>query len=643
MSAQAHAIDPSVIAARQTIENALLHNARVELDLPAGGRVEIDRQLPFVCVGRGSPGSLAGYASRLLATQATYIAASDAPEFLPSLRHLCEGLARALSEQFDGVLILELWASAPGPRETLEQESVAMTPGFRILTADQSLPTTVQVLEQALRSIRIDGRPAAVETAVENRLAPPDLQPLLLKDWDLAGCCYLGIEVKPIFYDPHRQRVLPHTYAALRSQLTFAIRRGLAAFAGSTAALPPVHFESLGTHTLEVAAGDIDRQLSDISQAYEFLLALTPINSEQAWHEFRSSRYQHAPTFFYRPLSLDIDLTKRRLFNVRLENVTDPTLEHLLRQKRDEIDLELTMLQYRDEPRFRHAAVQMFGEVPDDLLQTAHRVLEVCGARKAREAGGGSKAAAATVTAEQFCKIARKEILYYRNLHPEFDADVQLRDDISGGLMVSRNKLLVPSDLQLLEARVPALLQHEIGTHLLTYFNGRQQPFRQMATGLAGYEPLQEGLAVLSEYLVGGLSLQRMRTLALRVVAAAAMLDNADFVQVFRLLRQDHGLGPHRAFTLVSRVFRGGGFPKDIVYLQGLHALLSELKNVAEFSLMLVGKIALSHMPYIRELRRREIVQPPLFLPRGFDEPEYQDRLQRAAHQSVDLLLRKPI
>ena len=66
-------------------------------------------------------------------------------------------------------------------------------------------------------------------------------------------------------------------------------------------------------------------------------------------------------------------------------------------------------------------------------------------------------------------------------------------------------------------ARVGASLQHEVGTHLVTYYNGLEQPLRLLHVGLAGYDETQEGLAVLAEYLVGGLSRSRLRTLAERV------------------------------------------------------------------------------------------------------------------------------
>ena len=51
-----------------------------------------------------------------------------------------------------------------------------------------------------------------------------------------------------------------------------------------------------------------------------------------------------------------------------------------------------------------------------------------------------------------------------------------------------------------------ALLQHEIGTHVVTHVNGSRQPLRLLGAGLAGYDETQEGLAVFAEYLVGGLT-----------------------------------------------------------------------------------------------------------------------------------------
>ena len=119
---------------------------------------------------------------------------------------------------------------------------------------------------------------------------------------------------------------------------------------------------------------------------------------------------------------------------------------------------------------------------------------------------------------------AEDEIARYRLLSPEFTASVSIREDLYSGLLVSRGRLLVGRRTKIPAARVDALLQHEVGTHLVTYYNGRAQPFRQLDSGLAGYDGLQEGLAVLSEYLVGGLSRPRMRLLAARVIAVEQLV-----------------------------------------------------------------------------------------------------------------------
>ena len=51
--------------------------------------------------------------------------------------------------------------------------------------------------------------------------------------------------------------------------------------------------------------------------------------------------------------------------------------------------------------------------------------------------------------------------------------------------------------------RVEALLSHEVGVHLFTYFTGDAQGLRLFRSGLAGYDGLQEGLAVFERPLDG--------------------------------------------------------------------------------------------------------------------------------------------
>ncbi len=233
------------------------------------------------------------------------------------------------------------------------------------------------------------------------------------------------------------------------------------------------------------------------------------------------------------------------------------------------------------------------------------------------------------VTPGEFVSRASDEMDYYRRIYPAMNCKVEMRDDITG-LMVSRGNLLVSETIKVPDSRVEALLQHEIGTHVLTYVNGLAQPLHQLREGLCGYEELQEGIAVFSEYLVDGLSRPRLRLLAARVIAAQRLIEGATFIDVFRELNGTWGFEQRLAFIIASRIFRGGGLTKDMVYLRGFLNLLTFLENRGSLESLFVGKIGADHVPMIRELQYRKILNPAPLRPRYLDSPEVCERLARA-------------
>jgi uncharacterized protein (TIGR02421 family) len=219
---------------------------------------------------------------------------------------------------------------------------------------------------------------------------------------------------------------------------------------------------------------------------------------------------------------------------------------------------------------------------------------------------------------------------------------VEVRPDVTG-LMVSRGNLLVSDQSRIPASRVEALIQHEVGTHVLTYHNGRAQKLRHLYTGLAGYDALQEGLAVLAEYLVGGLSRPRLRLLAARVVAAGLMVDGASFIQVFQTLDRTYGFARRTAFVVTMRTFRSGGLTKDAVYLRGLLQILDYIGRGGDLKPLFVGKIAVQHIPIIRELQWRGVLSEPPLVPRYMNNADALQRLDRlsAGVSVTDLIERR--
>jgi uncharacterized protein (TIGR02421 family) len=280
------------------------------------------------------------------------------------------------------------------------------------------------------------------------------------------------------------------------------------------------------------------------------------------------------------------------------------------------------MIDDRETRRFLPGSLQVFGSVDEELADTAETILSRV-APRSRGDGGKS------LTPEECAARAREAIAEYRAAHPGFKAKARVREDIPPGMLVSRGSLLIGARSRISESRMASLVHHEVGTHLLTYYNGRAQPFRQLYSGLAGYEELQEGLAVLGEYLAGGLNRSRLRLLAARVVAVKSLVDGASFVETFRVLHRGHGMDRRAAYNVTMRVHRSGGLTKDSIYLRGLRGLLEHMAAEPDLDLLYVGKIGLRHVPVIEELMLRGVLKPAPLRPAYLDLPEAGARLEK--------------
>jgi uncharacterized protein (TIGR02421 family) len=120
------------------------------------------------------------------------------------------------------------------------------------------------------------------------------------------------------------------------------------------------------------------------------------------------------------------------------------------------------------------------------------------------------------------------------------------------------------------------LLYHEAFVHTATQLNGRKQPnLKSLGLGAPRTTRTQEGIAVMAELITNSIDLNRLRRVALRVIAVKMALDGADFIELFKFFL-DAGQTEEESVKSAQRIFRGGAvnggvvFTKDAVYLQGL-------------------------------------------------------------------------
>jgi uncharacterized protein (TIGR02421 family) len=581
----------------------------VRRNLPGGGRLNIDHPVPFLClyrapIDRPDPGT-----AELVRTQASYLVASTDPRRQRELAELVDAVVQLLADACGACLVLELWAG-PDPGDA--------PPGVRIVTPGEA--TTVDVLAGALRAMSTPVGMLSVDVVTGGEPSPPGAPPLITADRAAhTGILLVGLEMPPIYRSP--LALYPIALRALSREFAGALQQGFFEFTRVQTSVAPAHYQMMGRRRMLRAVRQADQDLTEIEGSFDSLLAVTPVNTAEAWAEFCASGHRRAPALRYRMLTVDPELVKRRLYDLPLEKLEDPVLALLLRDKRRDLDRQLGLLEERDGPRFLPGSIQLYGGADDALLAEAESILSALPV--------SSAAVRPQCGAAELAARARAELDHYEKLHAPLEVAVQVRDDIPG-LVVSHGDLLVPHRLAVSARRVEALIQHEIGTHVVTYVNGRSQPLRVLAAGLAGYEGLQEGLAMFAEYVAGGLTAMRLRIIAARVVAVRRLVEGASFPAVVAELSERHGLPLQAAFGLAVRVFRGGGLTRDAIYLRGLLQLLAYLAGGGALEPLLVGKLAIEQVPLVEELITRQILRPARLRPRWLDTADAPARLERA-------------
>ncbi|MEO8497643.1 MAG: tyrosine/phenylalanine carboxypeptidase domain-containing protein [Planctomycetota bacterium] len=610
----------------------LAQNKQVRRTLPRKGRVHIDRQLPFLCVYRQPTDREDVGTRRLVKGEASYLVAPGDDKFHDSVSTLVREVVKTLSREFGAFLIIEVWAAPDGGKAN-DPAVPTVLPKFTIhAPAAEGLGRTIEALEKRLLRIKVLKQGVDVEIDRQTKCHPNEMRPLLSPaEASELNCSLLGVSVPPVYRRPKTQQEFPQVMRSLGRSLDLALRQTFYEFTRSQTTHRPPHYHALGRKAVVKSVWEVDRRLAEVGNQFDYLLQLTPVNANDAFEQFRGSQFARVPEFHYRPLPVDTSLLKRQLYNIPIERVEDPALERLFLEKQEELDIKLSMLRDRDTPKFLYESFQLFGGVKDDLLELANSLLEQV------PPGSKSRPESESVDAAQFASRAEAEINHYRSLCPGFSAKVRVSGDVAN-LIVSRGSLLVSKQMKIPATRVEPLLAHEIGTHLLTYYNGKSQPFQQLYSGLAGYEELQEGMAVLSEYLVGGLTSSRMRQLAARVVAARQLTDGASFVDTFRTLDEQFAFSQQAAYTITMRIYRGGGLTKDAIYLRGLRTLLRYIQRGGDLAPLYVGKMAEKHIPLIQELQYRNVLAVAPLQPRFLETDAAQQRLKAIRTEKLSVL-----
>jgi uncharacterized protein (TIGR02421 family) len=205
--------------------------------------------------------------------------------------------------------------------------------------------------------------------------------------------------------------------------------------------------------------------------------------------------------------------------------------------------------------------------------------------------------------------------------------DILVVEELSANALATPTKIKVRRDARFTHRDASQLLNHEAFIHVGTALNGRAQAdLPILAIGHPGTTRTQEGLAVFSEFVSGTLELDRLRRLADRTLAVQLVCEGADFIDLYQWFL-DRSPSREQAFESARRIFRGspltGGAPftKDCGYLSGLLGVLTFVRAAFAadrpdtLGLLFAGKLDLSAIPALAELRHVGLCKPARFLP----------------------------
>ena len=424
----------------------------------------------------------------------------------------------------------------------------------------------------------------------------------------------LATEIKKIYCDELNDEVYPVIIDEITKQLKPAILSTTKYFLNSHTKIKLRRRNKLLSSEISPEILQIDKQLYSLVKNFEILTFINPANIEQARKDFFRSKYSNNPKFIYKQLSIDAFELKRNLYKLPLESIQDISIKLLYHDIIDSYADKIDIISAIGTDRFLYNSLRYFGEPKINDIKNAEYLLHF-------------KPLCADDNKETYSSLDVEK--YFRSVSTQygFNCKIQITNKIISKVQVlnSKKTVLIRKDSMFSKKALKALAAHEIGVHMLTTINSLSQTLSVFKIGTPKNTHTQEGLAILSEYLSGNLTIDRLHFLAMRVIVIGNLLKGLDFKTSFHYLMDQGVLNETQAFYLTARVYRGGGFTKDYLYLQGFKDVYRLHRNKLDLKNLLIGKASLNYLPLINEMIERKIFAKPPQITNEFINPANGD------------------
>ncbi len=419
-------------------------------------------------------------------------------------------------------------------------------------------------------------------------------------------------EIKKIYCDEKTGDSFPKIIRSLQQSFKEAILNNAKYFCSDLERYQKVDKVNLLDRKIDQKLLKLDKRLFDLLKNFELLAAVNPSNSATEKKRFFKNNQSVLPKFYYQPIKINAYELKQQIMELPVNEIQDISIrsmyEAVVTSYSDKIDIISTL----NTPRFLFNNLRYFGRPSKNDIHNAKYLLHLPNLK-----GEANK--------EPMLNLNEAKAAFKASLDSYgIQAKIETSPKVISQVMVlnSKRSILFQPNAVFRKKELMGLVEHEIGVHMTTTMNSLEQPLKIFNLGLPLNTLTQEGLAVLAEFLSGNITLRRLKKLALRVIAVDHMCNGANFLETFSSLTNDFGSNENEAYDICIRVFRGGGFTKDFLYLSGFVKVLKMWENHENLEALLVGKTSLNYLSTIEELIDRGMILKPTLVTESFLNPK---------------------
>lgn len=314
-----------------------------------------------------------------------------------------------------------------------------------------------------------------------------------------------------------------------------------------------------------------------------FLKYLFPTNLEKEKTRFLKNSSISSPAFRYSKLQYNPKEIIERLENIKID--TDDILTELYNKKIQAQISKQNIVLNRNDPKIAlNFSIKAYGQPNIKTYKTAVKAL-----KNHKENQNKLPKNISDKQIKEFFESKLKS----QNLKRW---SVRIKN-LRSGLSVDGDQqlIIVAKGVKYNLERVKSLYHHEIEGHVFRAVNAKKQPLL-IFQGFPDSTETEEGIAIYLEKVNNttkptSLSKERL------TYAVKKLIEGQSFRKTYNGLR-NYNFNEDEAFKTCLRVYRGGGFTKDYVYLQGYLRVKQFLEKGGEFKRFILRKIRHKTLAY---------------------------------------------